>query len=65
MPPLTPEHPGNRPARRAVLHSMEPPELLKGFGAFGVFEVAEWIHFTLFEDSITRYKTKGLHFWGG
>ena len=26
--------------------------------------VAEWIHFTLFGDNITHYKTKSVHFWG-
>ena len=26
--------------------------------------VAEWIHFTLFGDNITHYKTKSVHFKG-
>ena len=26
--------------------------------------VAEWIHFTLFGDNITHYKTESVHCWG-
>ena len=26
--------------------------------------VAEWIHFTLYGDNMTHYKTKSLHFLG-
>ena len=40
------------------------------FGGFGfrvwcfISLVAEWIHFTLFWDNITHFKTKSVHFWG-
>ena len=38
--------------------------MLFGGGGGAISLVAEWIHFTLFGDNITHYKTKSVHFWG-